>query len=104
MTLLINASEAIEKKGEIRIETSKNAQNVYIKIADTGKGLSAERLDSIFEIGFSERDKKMRMNVGLANCYSIIQKHHGSISVESELKKGTVFTIELPTRLAEVTG
>lgn len=96
MTLLMNAAEAVSGKGSITIETAINDGSITIKLSDTGKGIAENQLDKIFEIGFSEKDKSMRMHVGLSNCYNIIQKHNGEISVQSTLGKGTTFKITLP--------
>jgi len=101
MTLLTNASDAMNQKGTLKIETSLNNNHVYVKISDTGKGLSNKNLERIFEIGFSEKDSKMRMNVGLAYCYNIIKKHNGEIIARSKEKKGTTFEIKLPVRIGD---
>jgi signal transduction histidine kinase len=96
MTLLLNASEAVSSKGSITIETERGNGFITIKLSDTGKGIAENQLNKIFEIGFSEKNKSMRMHVGLANCFNIIQKHNGEISVQSKLGRGTTFLITLP--------
>jgi signal transduction histidine kinase len=96
MTLIVNAAEAIEEEGTVTISTSKNQNKVCIDISDTGRGIPPERLGHIFEVGFSQKGPRMRMHAGLANCYAIVQKHHGEITVESEIGKGTLFRTILP--------
>jgi len=98
MTLFINAIEAVDQKGRIGIETKNMDGHIDIRIFDSGKGIPPDVLDKIFEIGFTTHKSKIKMNVGLANSYNIIQKHNGQIQVTSETGKGTVFRIQLPLR------
>ena len=75
MTLLVNASDALDGDGSITIKTSAGDDHVYIEISDTGRGIPAEKLANPFEITFSQKDSRMRMRVGLSNTYNIIKKH-----------------------------
>ena len=98
MNILHNAIQAIGEKGEVRITTAlqaNNPKNVVVKIRDTGRGMSAETLDKIFDAGFTT--KKDGMGIGLAISKDIIEgKHKGSISAVSEIGVGTEFTVILP--------
>jgi signal transduction histidine kinase len=67
---------------------------VKIMIRDTGKGMSPEKAEQIFEPFFS--DKNRGTGLGLAITRNIIEQHHGIISVESREGEGTTFTIVLP--------
>ncbi len=96
MTLLLNASEAIEGEGTITVQTSTHNGEVSVTTADTGKGIPPDELAKIFDIGISQKGPHLRMHAGLANSYAIVQRHHGDIQVESELGKGTTFRIRLP--------
>jgi signal transduction histidine kinase len=96
MTLLLNAAEAIEDKGTISVKTRSDNGRILVEISDDGRGIPADQLGKIFEVGFSEKYSRVRMHVGLANCYAIAQKHRGEITVESEFGKGTVFRTSLP--------
>ena len=96
MNLFINASQAIDGKGEIRISTRADDANVCIRIADNGKGILPEHLPKIFDPGFTTKGTGVGTGLGLSICYNIIQKHKGSITVESEPGQGTEFTITLP--------
>ncbi|MEE9264115.1 MAG: tetratricopeptide repeat protein [Vicinamibacteria bacterium] len=100
MTLLLNASEAIEGEGTITVQTSTHNGEVSVTTADTGKGIPPDELAKIFDIGISQKGSHLRMHAGLANSYAIVQRHHGDIEVESELGKGTTFRIRLPVRQA----
>ncbi len=110
--LIINAEQAMPDGGIIRIaaenvtvaENTKPSlkQGKYIKItvADSGIGIPAEYLDKIFDPFFSTKQKGS--GLGLSTAYSIIKNHNGSIAVESELGKGSTFSIYLPAAADEV--
>lgn len=98
MNILHNAIQAIDEKGEVRITTAlqaNNPKNVVISVRDTGRGMSAETLEHVFDAGFTT--KKDGMGIGLAISKDIIElKHKGSISAKSEPGVGTEFTVILP--------
>ncbi len=101
MNLVMNGIQAIKGKGTITISTYFDNGYVLVSIADTGKGLSQEKIEQLFEPGFTERQSQIRMRTGLYASYNIIQKHKGDIKVESELGKGTTFTVSLPDNLSD---
>ena len=96
MNLLVYASHAIEGKGQIRIATRSDGDEIQIEIADTGKGIAPENLDRVFEAGFTTKGVGVGCGLGLSICDKIIRAHHGRIDVASELERGTTFTITLP--------
>jgi signal transduction histidine kinase len=96
MTLLRNASQAIERKGVITITTGADKENLCVIISDTGKGMNPEELKSLLDFRFTTKQSRVTMATGLVNAYNIIQKHRGHITVESEVGKGTTFTVILP--------
>jgi PAS domain S-box-containing protein len=96
MNLFVNASQAIEGKGQIRIRTFADDKKAYIQISDTGRGISPDHLPKIFDPGFTTKGAGVGTGLGLAISYTIIQKHRGTITVQSELGKGTEFTVALP--------
>jgi signal transduction histidine kinase len=98
MNLFINASQAMDIKGEIRIRTRAYDGKVSVQIADTGKGILPEHLPRIFDPGFTTKGAGVGTGLGLSICYNIIQKHKGTIAVASEPGKGTEFTITLPVQ------
>jgi PAS domain S-box-containing protein len=98
MNLFVNAAQAIEKEGVIKIKTSSEGSHAYVKISDTGKGIPPENLPRIFDPGFTTKGVGVGTGLGLSISYNIIQKHKGEIKVDSEVGKGTEFTIKLPIR------
>jgi len=97
MNILVNAAQAIEDKGEIRITTRADNGHVDIKISDTGKGIPPEALPKIFDPFFTTKEVGKGTGLGLSMAYNIIQKHKGTIEVQSEVGKGTTFIIRLQT-------
>lgn len=100
--LLKNACQSIENEGRITISTSLNDGMAQVAIRDTGKGISQDELESIFDPGFTSKNSVVRTRLGLSICYQIIQEHHGQIKVESQPGKGSVFTVILPAKIHNV--
>ncbi len=94
--ILLNAIQAIETRGRIRIGTAVEGDCVVIVFADNGRGIEPEILEKIFDPFFTTKETGSGTGLGLSICYSIINEHGGKIEVTSELGKGTVFTIKLP--------
>lgn len=97
MALLKNAVQAVEEPGTIRLRTFAEEDAVYIQVTDTGRGIPEEKLKRVFEFDFTRRGPRVRMGSGLATAYRIVERHGGRIEVESEVGKGTTFTVILPT-------
>jgi two-component system NtrC family sensor kinase len=96
MNLLINAGHAIESQGEITIKTWAEDGSIWVAISDTGHGIPKEDLNKIFEPFFTTKEVGKGTGLGLSITYEIVQKHDGEITVESEVGKGTTFTVRLP--------
>ena len=96
INLIVNAAHAIEDHGVITIETSNTPTHAVIKISDTGHGIPEELLDKIFDPFFTTKPVGKGSGLGLSISYGIIQDHMGSIDVQSEVGKGTCFTLQLP--------
>jgi len=96
MNLLINASQAMEDKGKISIKTYEEKQYVYIEISDTGKGIPLEQLNKIFDPFFTTKPVGKGTGLGLSISYEIVKRHGGEMKVQSEVGKGTTFTVMLP--------
>jgi two-component system NtrC family sensor kinase len=96
LNLLKNAKEAMPKGGILSVRTSRRDHKVIVAIQDSGVGVPEELRDKIFEAFFTTKQKVKGVGLGLSVCYGIIKDHGGEIRVESEVDKGTTFTILLP--------
>ncbi len=96
MNILVNAAQAIEKQGEIKIVTRALDGKVEIKISDTGSGIPEENLSKIFDPFFTTKEIGDGTGLGMNVAYNIIKKHNGTIDVESTVGEGTIFTIRIP--------
>jgi PAS domain S-box-containing protein len=102
LNCLNNAAESIkEDYGTVTIKTEVNDNKVYLRISDTGKGIKAADLDSIFEPFFSTKAAVEGTGLGLSVSYGIIKRHCGDIEVSKTSDKGTTFTISLPIKVTE---
>lgn len=97
MNILVNAAQAIEKKGDIRIVTQQKDDFVEIEISDTGCGIDPKNISRIFDPFFTTKDVGKGTGLGMNIAYNIVKKHDGTIDVRSEPEKGTTFTIRIPT-------
>ena len=96
MNLLLNASQAIENRGNIWITTKQQDGKIIIEIKDDGRGIPKKVLNKIFDPFFTTKPVGKGTGLGLSISYKIIENHGGEISVKSEEGKGTTFTIVLP--------
>ncbi|OVE71912.1 hypothetical protein BVX93_02235, partial [bacterium B13(2017)] len=93
--LITNAIDAMKNGGKILISTLCEEKIVTILIKDTGMGIPKENIDKIFDLFYTTKEQK-GTGLGLSTCFDIIKKHKGRILVDSEIGKGTTFTIILP--------
>lgn len=96
LNLFLNAIEAMNNGGELSVSTSVEGDSVRIDIRDTGTGIPEENLKMIFDPFFTTKEVGKGTGLGLSVSYGIIEKHHGSITAESEEGKGTNITVLLP--------
>ena len=97
LNLLTNAQEAMAASGEIRIETRSAPGRpgwIQLLVADTGSGIAPELLSRIFDPFYTTKPKGT--GLGLSLSYGIVQDHQGTIDVQSDLGKGTTFTLTFP--------
>jgi two-component system NtrC family sensor kinase len=100
LNLITNAIDAHDGKpyGSIRISTSADParQTATVKVADTGSGIRPEHLNRIFDPFFTTKAVGRGTGLGLSICFSIVKRLGGNLTVQSEVGKGTEFTIQLP--------
>ena len=96
MNVLRNASQAIEGSGAVTIHTTSDSEHVYVKVTDTGIGIPPDDLPRIFDPGFTAKGVGVGTGLGLSISYNILEKHGARAVVDSEVGKGTEFTIVLP--------
>ncbi|WP_454061906.1 ATP-binding protein [Candidatus Nitrospira salsa] len=95
LNILLNACQAMEEGGAIRIKTSTHQiDEVQISITDQGPGIPVEDQDKIFHLYYTTKSRGS--GLGLPLAYRFIQLHEGVIDVQSEVGKGTTFSIRLP--------
>ncbi|MGO8761523.1 MAG: ATP-binding protein [Desulfobaccales bacterium] len=100
LNIINNGIDAIDKDGQITINTRTIKQNneILVEISDNGPGISKEVLQKIFDPFFTTKEVGKGTGLGLSISYSIIEKLGGRIMVASEEGQGTTFTIYLPVR------
>jgi len=98
--LLSNAFKFTVEKGRITVEVTSHQSMVNIIVSDTGPGIPPEKLPHIFDRFYQADDSFTReqegSGIGLALTKELVELHHGNITVESEVNKGTDFTVNLP--------
>ena len=98
VNIIINAVDAMPQGGTIRVHSARLKGDPFIEIrfSDTGCGISKENLEKIFDPFFTTKEAGKGTGLGLAVIYGIVERHNGSIDVESEVGKGTTFIVKLP--------
>jgi signal transduction histidine kinase len=92
--IVVNAVQAMQAGGTLKALLRRRDSVVVVSISDTGKGITDEHLNKIFEPYFST--KQSGFGLGLAVAKKVVEEHGGSIRVESRIGEGTTFTIKLP--------
>ncbi len=95
--LVTNAADAFDDQGGlIVIKTTMDNSQVVLTVADCGCGIAEEDLEDVFAPFFSTKGEGEGTGLGLSICYGIVSKHKGRIQVDSELGKGSTFTLRFP--------
>jgi signal transduction histidine kinase len=103
LNIITNAAQAIETQGEIVITTKlHDPRHVAIRISDTGCGIPEENLSKIRDPFFTTKEVGTGTGLGLSIVDEIIRSHHGELLVESQVGKGSTFTVVLPIKQAGV--
>ncbi len=96
INLLINAVQAIEEKGKVKIKTWEKGGSIWVTVSDTGCGIPRDNQSKIFEPFFTTKEVGKGTGLGLSISYEIMQRHKGELSFESKEGKGATFTIRIP--------
>ncbi|MCX7856484.1 MAG: ATP-binding protein [Deltaproteobacteria bacterium] len=95
--LILNAVEAVEERGYVKVSAEKHPGGIWIKIEDNGSGIEKEKLEKIFEYHYTTKDKGI--GLGLPIAYTIIKDLGGEIKMESEKGRGTTVKILFPRNI-----
>lgn len=101
VNLMVNAMHAMPNGGNLDIFLLDCGDHIEVKFKDTGIGISPDNLKKIFQVLFTTKEGGKGSGLGLAISKKIVERHGGAISVESEVGKGTTFTVALPKQPKE---
>lgn len=108
INLLGNAIKFSERGGEVRLEATQEGAQVHLRVSDDGRGIPADKLESVFErfqqVDSSDTRQKGGTGLGLTISRGIVEKHGGRIWAESELAVGTTVHVTLPAAVRTGTG
>ena len=101
VNIISNGIDAIDKKGELYIETRITGDELMVSIKDTGKGMTEDELSKIFDPFFTTKQVGKGTGLGLSITYSVIKEHGGKIDVKSSPGSGTELMVSLPVKKQE---
>ena len=106
MNLLTNAAQALtgRDRATITIETSGDANSVVVKIGDDGPGIPGDVLPRIWDPFFTTKDVGEGTGLGLSIVHELVERHGGTITVDTKLGEGTTFTVTLPRQAQASAG
>lgn len=105
MNLVVNAAHAMgTERGKITVRTGVENENVWFNVTDTGSGIPADVLPRIFDPFYTTKPIGKGTGLGLSLSYGIIQKHHGTMTVHTEVGKGSTFRVTLPIQQSAMPG
>jgi len=96
MHLLRNAGQAIADTGDVWIRTDVEDDRAMIEVRDSGEGIPPENLERVFDPFFTTREIGEGTGLGLSVSYGIVERHGGTIDVESAMREGSTFRVRLP--------
>ena len=96
LNLFINARDAMESGGRLRVATAPGPIGVRVEVSDSGPGIPRENLARIFDPFFTTKGARKGTGLGLSVSYGIVEEHSGVIEVESKPGEGTIFRLEFP--------
>jgi two-component system NtrC family sensor kinase len=96
INIILNALDAMPAGGELRVRLSLEDRTAVVRISDTGTGIKPEHRSRIFDPFFTTKGVGKGTGLGLSISYAIVKEHDGRIDVQSEVGRGSTFTITLP--------
>ncbi len=97
LNLILNSYHALEEKGgTLEILTKQEEASLVLAVRDNGYGISKENLEHIFEPFFTTKEARKGTGLGMAIVAQVVEDHHGTITVESVEREGTVITVKFP--------
>lgn len=96
LNLFLNSIQAMPEGGRLAVRAALEDDFIRIDVSDTGSGISPENLDKVFDPFFTTKEVGEGTGLGLSVCYGIIERHKGSIVIDSSPGRGTTVTIRLP--------
>ncbi len=102
INLIFNAIDAMPGGGSLSLSSTHHGREglVEIRVADTGRGIAGKDLPHIFDPFFTTRTEGGGLGLGLSTVYGIVDRHKGTVTVDSSEGQGTVFTIKIPAAKA----
>jgi signal transduction histidine kinase len=104
LNILVNAGQAIEGEGKVTVRTRVEEGLAHVSISDTGHGIPPDLLPRIFTTGFTTKPVGIGTGLGLSICRQIVEKHNGTIDVESTVGEGSTFHIRIPLKQSAQSG
>jgi PAS domain S-box-containing protein len=104
MNLMMNAVQAMPAGGRLTVRTGRSVPGVFLHIEDTGPGIRPEHLDRIWDAFFTTKPVGQGTGLGLSITRRVVDRHGGSIRVESQSGEGARFIVELPVEGPGGTG
>jgi PAS domain S-box-containing protein len=102
LNLITNAVQAMPEGGELRLRTLRTPEkNIILEFSDTGVGIPAQHLSSVFNPFFTTKEPGKGTGLGLSIVHSVVKRYQGNITVQSKPQGGTTFLIELPCPCAK---
>lgn len=97
MNLIVNAAQAVgDKGGEVRITTGTNGESIFVAISDSGCGIAEGHLGRIFDPFYTTKPVGEGTGLGLSISFGIVNRHGGTISVDTKVNEGSTFMVMLP--------
>lgn len=97
MNLLVNAAQAVSANGgEVRVTTGADDEWVFVAVSDTGEGIAQEHLNRIFDPFYTTKPVGEGTGLGLSISFGIVERHGGTIAIDTRLSEGSTFTVTLP--------